>query len=390
MSYAGVPRAVEAIRAGKMVILVDDEDRENEGDLCMAAEKVTPEAINFMAMYGRGLICVTLTEERIRQLRLPMMVDQNTSQFGTAFTVSIEARRGVSTGISAADRATTVLAAIADDASPDDIVSPGHVFPLRAQPGGVLVRTGQTEGAVDLAKLAGLKPAGVICEVMNTDGTMARRPDLEKFSAEHDLIILTIADLIEYRMRNESLVKCLVSREILHPQWGDIQVRAYGTSLDGRQHLAMVKGDLHSVESPMVRVHSGYPLANIFGDLFSQDRETLGAAIARMEKQPCGVILCLDAGTRQVPLEERIRQLGRGRAQCESPDGDGILRDIGIGAQILRDLGLTRVRVLSNNPKRLAGIDGFGLRVDEVIPLVVDDLAVAATSRFRVISGSDG
>ncbi len=381
MSFDAVPTALEEIRAGRMVILVDDEDRENEGDLCLAAEKVTPEAINFMAKYGRGLICLALTEARLKQLDLPMMVDENTSQFGTAFTVSIEARRGVTTGISAADRAVTIQTAVAPGASAADLVRPGHIFPLRAQPGGVLVRTGQTEGAVDLARLAGLEPAGVICEVMKDDGTMARMKDLEGFAAEHDLTILSIADLIEYRMRNESLVKCLVSRDLDHPSWGQITVKAYGTTVDGRQHLAMIRGDCRAADAPMVRVHAGYPLADVFGDLFSADRNTLRAAIARLRDEPCGVILCLDPGARRIPLDERLRRLGE-QHSGDLPAGGGILREIGIGAQILRDLGLTRVRLLSNNPKRLAGIEGFGLAVDEVLPLDVK-------SKLHVINGSD-
>jgi 3,4-dihydroxy 2-butanone 4-phosphate synthase/GTP cyclohydrolase II len=381
MSFEVVPKALEEIRAGRMVILVDDEDRENEGDLCLAAEKVTPEAINFMAKYGRGLICLALNEARLKQLELPMMVDQNNSQFGTAFTVSVEARRGVTTGISAADRAVTVRTAVAADAKPSDLVRPGHIFPLRAQPGGVLVRTGQTEGAVDLARLAGLEPAGVICEVMKDDGTMARMKDLEVFADEHRLMILSIADLIEYRMRNESLVTCLVSRAVNHPTFGAIEVRAYGTSVDGRQHLAMVRGDPKSVESPLVRVHAGYPLSDVFGDLFSRDRQTLRAAIGRLRDEPCGVILCLDPGARNIPLDERLRKLGDGPPSREYEAG-GILREIGIGAQILRDLGLSRVRILSNNPKRLAGIEGFGLVVDEVIPLDV-------ASTLHVITGNN-
>ncbi|MFC1611878.1 3,4-dihydroxy-2-butanone-4-phosphate synthase, partial [Myxococcota bacterium] len=358
--------------------------RENEGDLCMAAEKVSSEAINFMARFGRGLICLALTDARLKQLDLPMMVERNTSQFGTAFTVSVEARRGVTTGISAADRAATILTAVAEDARPEDLVRPGHIFPLRAQPGGVLVRTGQTEGAVDLARLAGLEPAGVICEVMKDDGTMARMEDLERFAGEHDLVILAIADLIEYRMRKESLVKCLASRDLIHPQWGEITVRAYGSEVDGRQHLAMVKGDLHATGTPLVRVHAGYPLANVFGDLFSKDRETLRAAIGQLRSESCGVILCLDPGAREIPLDQRIRNLGQ-NPTTHAPR-EGILRQIGIGAQILRDLGLTRVRLLSNNPKRLAGIEGFGLRVEEVIPL---DVGQAPVSKLQVL-GREG
>ncbi len=379
MSFEATARAIEAVRAGRMVILVDDEDRENEGDLCMAAEKVTPEAVNFMARFGRGLICLAMTDERIAQLELPMMVENNQSRFGTAFTVSVEARRGVSTGISAADRAHTILTAVAREAKPGDLVRPGHIFPLRAQPGGVLARTGQTEGAVDLARLAGLDPAGVICEIMKDDGSMARRPDLEVFAATHGLPILTIAELIEYRLRHETLVRLLVSRDIVHPEWGPVTLRAYGTTVDRRQHLAMIRGDLRAVEAPLVRVHAGYPLARVFGALFSEDRQTLEAALTRLAQEPCGVIVCLDPGERELALDERIRQLGEPRAVAGG--GDQILREIGVGAQILRELGLVRLRLLSNNPKRLAGIEGFGLQIEEVVPLT----HAGASPRLHVV-----
>lgn len=368
MSLERVQKALQDIRAGKMVILVDDEDRENEGDLCMAAEKVTPEAINFMALHGRGLICLTLTDEKLNQLEIPMMVTNNTSPFSTAFTVSIEAREGVSTGISAADRAQTIQVAVAPDAGPNDLVSPGHIFPLRARPGGVLVRTGQTEGSVDMAKLAGLSPAGVICEIMNEDGTMARRPELEVFAEKHDLIILSVADLIEYRLTTESLVKRLESKEVVHPQWGKVTLYAYGTTLDDKQHLAVVKGNLHEGEHPpLVRVHSGYPLSNVFGDILSDDRAFLNAALEKMGEEQRGILVCMDRGMPVVPLDERLRSLGEASVPPNPPGGT--LREFGVGAQILRDLDLHEIRLLSNNPRRIAGLEGYGLKVSEVIAL---------------------
>ena len=391
MSLETVQSAIEEIRSGRMVILVDDEDRENEGDLCFAAEKVTPEAINFMAKCGRGLICLSLTDERIRQIDLPLMVAHNTSTFGTAFTVSIEARQGVTTGISAADRATTIRAAVAPDAKPDDLVRPGHVFPLRAQAGGVLVRTGQTEGAVDLARLAGLEPAGVICEIMKDDGSMARLPDLQRFAVEHQLVLITIAELIEYRLRKESLVRRLLSRDVNHPQFGKLTLVAYGTTIDERQHLAVLKGDLAAEVAPLVRVHAGYPLSSIFGDLFSNDRQLLTTALARLCSEGRGVVLCIDRAVDEVPLDRRIAELGdpqRARDH-ESSSSKSALREIGIGAQILRDLGLSRIRLMSNNAKRLAGIEGYGLRVEEVLPLDAPQVTALPVKGLHVLKGGE-
>ncbi len=387
MRHETVLRALSEFRAGRMVILVDDEDRENEGDLCMAAEKVSAEAINFMAKHGRGLICLALVEERIRQLDLPMMVEENTSSFGTAFTVSIEARRGVSTGISAADRATTILAAVAKDATPEDLVRPGHVFPLLARPGGVLVRTGQTEGVVDLARLSGLTPAGVICEIMNDDGSMARMGDLEVFAKEHDIAILTIADLIQYRLEHESLVRRLASTCVHHPRWGDVTLYAYGTTVDERQHLVVVRGELQGEPAPLVRVHSGYPLASILGDIFSDERVALNAALAKLGEEERGVLVCLDQPKTPVPLAERLQALAAPKPQL--PSSRRTLREIGIGSQILRDLGLTHIRLLTNNPKRLAGIEGYGLIIDEVLPLEIDE-AHTAHVRLEVVGGGRG
>jgi 3,4-dihydroxy 2-butanone 4-phosphate synthase/GTP cyclohydrolase II len=368
-----------------MVILVDDEDRENEGDLCMAAELVSAEAINFMARFARGLVCLALTDDRLRQLDLPMMVSENTSQFETAFTVSVEARHGVTTGISAADRATTIRAAVAPDAQPDDLVRPGHIFPLRARPGGVLVRTGQTEGAVDLARLAGLRPAGVICEIMNDDGSMARMPDLERFAAEHDLLIVSIADLIEYRLANESLVHRLASKEVIHPRWGDVTVLAYGTSVDARQHLAVVKGDVTGDPPPLVRVHTGYPLSSVFGDLFSNDRQVLSAAVEHLSSEQRGVLLCIDRGQAVEPLDQRIRRLGEAGEGEHPGQPEGILREIGVGAQILRDLGLHAVRLLTNNAKRLAGIEGYGLKIADVVPLDVGRGSLPPKPKLEIV-----
>jgi 3,4-dihydroxy 2-butanone 4-phosphate synthase/GTP cyclohydrolase II len=372
MSHEKVQRALSAIREGRMVILVDDEDRENEGDLCCAADKITPELINFMALKGRGLICLTMMEERLKELKIPMMVDQNTSPFETAFTVSIEARTGVSTGISAADRARTIQVAVGDESTADDLVRPGHVFPLRAREGGVLVRTGQTEGSVDLARMAGCFPAGVICEIMNEDGTMARMPDLEKFSKEHDTPILAIADLVQYRLTQESLVHPIVSRKVEHPTWGEVELWAFGTRLDGKQHLAVVKGDLFNGPPPLVRVHSGYPFANVFGDLFSNDRGWLNAALDRLAEEERGVMVCIDRGAPATPLDKRIETLGDKRPAA-TRDNSGVLREYGIGAQILRQLGLNHIRLLTNNPRRLAAIKGFGLEVDEMVPLIQDE-----------------
>jgi 3,4-dihydroxy 2-butanone 4-phosphate synthase/GTP cyclohydrolase II len=387
MTFEPVQRALLEIRAGRMVVLVDDEDRENEGDLCLAAEKVTPEAINFMATYGRGLICLTLTAERIEQLGLPMMVSENTSVYGTAFTVSIEARRGVTTGISAQDRATTVLAAIDANARPDDLVRPGHIFPLRARDGGVLVRTGQTEGSVDLARLAGLQPASVICEIMNADGSMARMVDLERFAKEHGLLVLSIADIIQYRLAHETLVRRLCVREVQHPRWGDVVLYAYGTTHNAREHLVIVKGDIHGEVPPLVRVHAGHPFGNLLADLFSDDYAMLNAALARIVDAGCGVVVCLDQGMPPVvPLEQRLRGLGAPAAGKQSDEKSGVFRDIGIGSQILHDLGLTRIRILAGQPMRYAGIEGYGITITDVQPLEVD-AAFTTMPPFEVVAG---
>ncbi len=372
-----------------MVIVVDDEDRENEGDLCMAAELVTPEAINFMAKEGRGLICLSLTEDRIRKLDLPMMVEQQSHGFGTAFTVSIEAARGVTTGISAADRAHTIKVAVDPSSGPDDLSRPGHIFPLRARQGGCLVRTGHTEAVVDLARLAGLNPSGVICEIMNDDGTMARMDDLERFADKHGLLIVTIAELIEYRLAKESLVYRIVSRRVRHPVWGEVELIAYGTTLDSRQHLVVVKGDLDPSSVPLVRVHSGYGFSSVLGDLFSDERALLHSALDRMGEEDVGVLICLDRDVPYRTLEECIRAIGSDEDLAPDEKGpterERTLRQIGIGAQMLRDLGLQRLRLLSNTSKRPAGLDGYGLTIEDVVPL--SEGSASGTPKLELIGG---
>lgn len=374
-----VQRAVEDIRAGKMVILVDDEDRENEGDLTLAADKVTPEAINFMAKFGRGLICVALTEEQVERLELPMMQSpkwRGGPQFGTAFTVSVEAREGVTTGISAADRARTIRVAIDPETRPEDLVTPGHVFPLRAQTGGVLVRTGQTEGSVDLARLAGSLPAGVICEIMNDDGTMARMPDLEVFARTHGLRILTIADLIRYRLQSEHLV---IRREVrtirLDRTQSDWQAIVYDAPADGRQFLALVKGEVNGGEPILCRMHGGSLIGDLFSSSLFEGGKNLREAIDRIEKEGCGVVVYLPGKS---DLIGQLNALTTRSNPADPPEPSSplhepaqrtALREFGLGAQILRDIGLHKLRLLTNNPRKIAGIRGYGLEVTETLPL---------------------
>jgi len=358
---------IEDLRQGKMVVIMDDEDRENEGDLIMAADKITPEAINFMARYGRGLICLTLTKERCQQIRLPLMVGINESQHATNFTVSIEAADGVTTGISAADRATTVLAAVKEDAQPQDIVQPGHIFPLMAQPGGVLVRAGHTEAGCDLARLAGLTPASVIVEILNEDGSMARRPDLEVFAREHGLKIGTIADLIQYRVRNEKTVE-RVSECILPTDFGDFRLVAYQDCIDNELHLALVMGDVRPEEPTLVRVH----MQNTLCDLFSTRHKACSWPMERAMKQVAdegkGVIVVLrnHDTTREIIQRMRDLQLHDREDSVPARDTQGHLRTFGVGAQILSDIGVRKMRVLSA-PKSLHGISGFDLEVVEYV-----------------------
>lgn len=352
-----VVQAIAQIQAGKMVVLVDDEDRENEGDLCMAAECVTAEAINFMARHGRGLICLTLTPERVRQLDLPMMVDDNRSSKGTAFTISIEAREGVSTGISASDRAHTVRTAVRKEASARDVVSPGHVFPLRARPGGVLQRTGHTEGSVDLARLSGFTPAGVICEIMNEDGSMARMPDLRTFADEHGLHVVSIADLVEYRMRTERIVRCTVRQELTLWSGKHWQAHLYETTVDPEQVLALTFGEL-SQEPTLVRMHTSSFVGDVLGVPFP-NRTSVREAIETIERAGRGVVVFFQGFER---WQHELQFRGEHHPPA-SKDMGSALREVGLGAQVLRDLGLERIRILTQRPRKIIGLEGYGLEV---------------------------
>jgi len=377
--FANVEEAVEDIRQGRMIVLVDDEDRENEGDLTMAAEKITPDAINFMAKFGRGLICLTLTEERCDELRLPLMSPINTSVHGTAFTEAIDARLGVTTGISASDRAVTILTAIDPKTKPQDLARPGHIFPLRARTGGVLVRAGQTEASVDLSRIAGLHPSGVICEIMNEDGTMSRVPQLVEFCRQHDLKMLTVANLIRYRMQHERYVR-RVAEASLPTRFGDFQMIAYASDLDQDQHVALVRGKLEGETPALVRVHSHCLTGDVFGATSCDCSELVARSLTAIAQEDRGVFLYLHHTGRGFGIESststgvlpRIHFHTRGQLDREPARQRMVQHESGIGAQILIDLGLKDIRILTNHPKKVVALEGYGIRIADQVPLRIE------------------
>jgi 3,4-dihydroxy 2-butanone 4-phosphate synthase/GTP cyclohydrolase II len=375
MGLSTIPEAIEDIKAGKFIIIVDDEDRENEGDLAMAAEKVTPEAINFMAKHGRGLICMPVIGKRLDELNIPMMVQNNTAKYGTAFTVSVEAKHRTSTGISAADRAETVRVIVDPNTKPEDLVQPGHTFPLRARDGGVLVRAGQTEAIVDLARLAGLYPAGVVCEIMNDDGTMARMPQLEVIADKFGLKIVSVADLIAYRRRHEKLVH-RVAEASLPTQFGEFTTVAYKSDVDPDEHLALVMGDIATEEPVLVRVHSECLTGDVFGSLRCDCGEQLQMAMKMIAAEGRGVVLYMRQEGRGIGFHNKIRAYELQDDGLDTVEANEALgfppdrRDYGIGMQILVDLGLRNIRLLTNNPKKRAGLEGYGLKIVETVPII--------------------
>jgi 3,4-dihydroxy 2-butanone 4-phosphate synthase/GTP cyclohydrolase II len=378
-NFATVEEAVEEIRQGRMIVLVDDEDRENEGDLTMAAEKITPDAINFMAKYGRGLICLTLTEQRCDDLHLPLMSPINTSAHGTAFCEAIDARFGITTGISAADRATTILAAIDPKTKPQDLARPGHIFPLRARNGGVLVRAGQTEASVDLARIAGLSDAGVICEIMNEDGTMSRVPQLLDFCKQHNLKMLTVADLIRYRMRHERYVR-RIAEAVLPTRYGDFRMIAYSSDVDHDQHIALIRGEIEGQTPALVRVHSHCLTGDVFGSSACDCSELVSRSLAAIAREDRGVFLYLHHTGRGFGIESsgepgalpQIHFHSRGQLDREPARQRMVQHESGIGAQILIDLGLKDIRVITNHPKKVVALEGYGIRIADQVPLRVE------------------